>query len=316
MLFHLNLARAFAIVLVTNSHLGEFYPWPLLASGGMVGNCLFFICSGWSIAYALDKAPVAFAPWIRKRLLRLYFPLLLWMCLLLAVSRYQLTSWTDLPGLLLWPVDYWFIPAIAIYYAPLYLLATKVSGRVAWAGVFALALSAYLADYFLNRDLGRWSIEDSIASKLPFYLLAICVGVALGRLRIQRRVPLSVAAVAGVGYLLLHYYIKSRGAFAWQLLVQLSGLLAAALFVGALTNWPAERFGRAARQVVDFLSNRAIYLYLAQVPLVTSDFYRIATFPANLVFVLLLILVLAELLYRADLPRLRQLLSGGRMSTP
>ena len=312
MLFHLNLARAFAIVLVTNSHLGAFHPWPLLASGGMVGNCLFFICSGWSITYALDRTPSAFLPWIRKRLLRLYFPLVVWMCLLLAVGRYRPSSWTEALGLFLWPVDYWFIPAIAIYYLPVYVLATRVSGRAAWCGVFAMALALYLADYLWNRDLTRWSIEESIASKLPFYFVAISVGVALGHFGLRRRVAGVVAAAAGLGYLFVHYYLKTRGVFGWQLLVQVCGLVAATLFVGFLANYPAARFGHGARQLVDYLSSRAIYIYLAQVPLVTGELHGMLPFPFNLATVLALTFALAELLYCIDLPQLRLRLQGWR----
>lgn len=316
MLFHLNLARAIAILLVTNSHLGEFYPWPMLASGGMVGNCLFFICSGWSIAYSLRNTPVGFAGWIRKRLLRLYFPLVLWMCVLLAFSRYEPASWEQAVGLLLWPSDYWFIPAIALFYVPVYLLSTRVRGQAAWGVVLALLAGVYLLDYLLNRDLSRWSIEESIASKLHFYLVAVGIGVAFGCVGLRRRVPWYVAALAVLGYLALHYVLKSHGLFQWQVLVQVSGLIAATLFVAALAQCPVQAFERGTRSVVDHLSSRAIYIYLAQVPLVTGGLSAFAPFPLNVAAMLLMVAVLAELLYQLDLPRLRQLVKWRAVGAP
>ena len=42
----LNLLRVFAVFLVFNSHCDALYPVSALATGGAMGNALFFVISG------------------------------------------------------------------------------------------------------------------------------------------------------------------------------------------------------------------------------------------------------------------------------
>ena len=45
MVFFVDLLRALATALITNSHYGSVYPISILANGGLLGNIIFFAIS-------------------------------------------------------------------------------------------------------------------------------------------------------------------------------------------------------------------------------------------------------------------------------
>jgi peptidoglycan/LPS O-acetylase OafA/YrhL len=46
----IDILRFFAILLITNSHMEIMYvKFPILATGGVIGNSLFFFCSGFTL---------------------------------------------------------------------------------------------------------------------------------------------------------------------------------------------------------------------------------------------------------------------------
>lgn len=52
---YIYLAKFFAVLLVLNSHLDKCYPIPALATGGALGNALFFFVSGYTWWNAKNK---------------------------------------------------------------------------------------------------------------------------------------------------------------------------------------------------------------------------------------------------------------------
>lgn len=48
-LVFIDLLKALAAVLITNSHLADVWPISAIASGGMLGNVLFFAVSGYCL---------------------------------------------------------------------------------------------------------------------------------------------------------------------------------------------------------------------------------------------------------------------------
>ena len=63
--------RAIACILITNSHQEEIYPIRILASGGLLGDVIYFAISGYCL-YSI--AQQSFGRWYFKRLKRVYPP--------------------------------------------------------------------------------------------------------------------------------------------------------------------------------------------------------------------------------------------------
>lgn len=62
--------KFFAALMITNSHFGELYGnYSILATGGAIGDALFFFCSGIALSLArFDR----FDNWYKRRFFRVY----------------------------------------------------------------------------------------------------------------------------------------------------------------------------------------------------------------------------------------------------
>ena len=68
-----NFLRALAIILIINSHMDLFYPVKYLATGGMIGNSIFFMLSSIGLYLSWQKNPqYNFNVWFLRRIRRIY----------------------------------------------------------------------------------------------------------------------------------------------------------------------------------------------------------------------------------------------------
>ena len=67
--------RFVAICLIVNSHLDAYYPTPMLATGGMLGNSLFFMLSAFGLAISWRSHPRPFSEWYGRRIRRILPPI-------------------------------------------------------------------------------------------------------------------------------------------------------------------------------------------------------------------------------------------------
>lgn len=73
----IDIIKFIAAIIITNSHFGNIYPSSLqpLATGGAIGDALFFFCSG----FTLFLKPIGrFDNWYKKRISRIYPTIFAW----------------------------------------------------------------------------------------------------------------------------------------------------------------------------------------------------------------------------------------------
>lgn len=170
--------RFVAILLITNSHLDKLYPVSAMATGGQLGNSLFFMLSGFGLAASYRKKGDVFWPWLQKRLSRIY-PSVLLVAFTAAVITGALFEWgvADYVRYLLWPTEYWFVAAIVCFYVPFYWLMT-LRRKAVFLWLIGLLFLPYFYFYFTTLDLSRFSIEDGYF-KWIFYFQIMLLGGAL-----------------------------------------------------------------------------------------------------------------------------------------
>jgi peptidoglycan/LPS O-acetylase OafA/YrhL len=176
--------RCLAIVCIVNSHLDAYYPVPGLATGGMLGNSLFFMLSAFGLGLSWGRHPRPFSEWYGRRLRRIlpsiwaFFAL----CVLpLAFVRDQLVldPQLDFLSFLLFPPDLWFIRALLVYYLVVFVVISRGSDMdFYWCLLVLLTGAAYGIAYAGYLDLGVFSIEQP-PFKILFYLLVVLLGVKL-----------------------------------------------------------------------------------------------------------------------------------------
>lgn len=170
----IDILKFLAVICVVNSHMDVCYPgrWSVLATGGAIGDALFFFCSGYTLFLGRMDG---FVPWFKRRLWRI-LP-----STLLCVGAFALMyggSWWDRTG------GFWFIRCILIYYVAIYAIRKWLMNRLPL--VFALISAAVLIWFY---GFGRWT--SSIYANGYFmwlhYFIPMLMGAVLGARRAERK---------------------------------------------------------------------------------------------------------------------------------
>lgn len=103
--------------MVVNSHLEGMYvaPFKFLSTGGIIGDALFFFCSGYKLSLGRTDR---FDNWYKRRLVRIYPSVLVWDVLAALLFSLPLTVGTLFDGW--WFCGYWFVKCIMVHYVALY----------------------------------------------------------------------------------------------------------------------------------------------------------------------------------------------------
>lgn len=313
----LDVIKALAILLVTHSHMKDFYPIPQLATGGLLGNTLFFFASSYAITLSLERRRVAFVPWFLRRAWRIYAPLWLTVALLLPLGVFPVIDLRSALALFFVPQQYWFLPTIVLLYVPCYFVITRVR-PVSVQLVAALVLLVYALASLTIVDPAAWNVEDSVPLKSIFYFAVMLLGIHACETRHQLAAPRSGAlrtlalTLAFFAYL---YLLRRTGFF----IVQAGANFLALAWVLSLfhtLNHPsvARVIDRWGRGPVVFLSVLTLHIYLVQVPLVDDAGLEILPFPVNVAIFWIGLILLAWLLSqltRAVVARIERVASIG-----
>lgn len=136
----IDLLKFFAVLLIVNSHFDEQYVCcKELATGGAIGDALFFFCSGYTLFLGrLGR----FDAWYKRRVRRIY-PSVIALAFITA-----LVFWHEIPFLLAMFYNAgWFVGCIMIYYALLYVVRQFVMDKMKW--VYGIAITIVLVWYAL-----------------------------------------------------------------------------------------------------------------------------------------------------------------------
>lgn len=170
----IDVIKFIGVLLVLNSHMDAIYPISALATGGAIGNGLFFFASG----FLSTNVKLPFGKWYAKRLIRL-LPITSIMALIriLILGRFQIsTVFIDV----IFPTYYWFVAAILLFDIPLYFLVRGgycVRYKNQILGILAIIYFVY---YFLLLDTSKWVVESAgLTSVAGFFKLIYYFGIFL-----------------------------------------------------------------------------------------------------------------------------------------
>lgn len=221
--FDTSLVKFLAILLITNSHLDALYSDPRFATGGGLGNSLFFALAGLGLAISSTKNMPKFGSWMTRRLLRIYpqVAIVLLVCGLIT-GTIGSSSLGETILKFVWPTPYWFVAAIVVFYVPFYYVLRFFPTRIPL--LLALFAIPYLWFYFTFLDLHRFAVEDEYFRWL-FYFPMMLFGAYLAAAPALRKYSGARDGVllflVIVSYFALKFLI-SRGFWGqWQLLLHL-----------------------------------------------------------------------------------------------
>jgi len=176
--------RFIAIVLIVNSHLDLFYPVKFLATGGAIGNTLFFVLSSFGLYLSQQKKPRDFSAWYSRRIARIYPSV--WVVILMVLIPIKLSSGDlhlreilSFAGNFFYP-PFWFLQALMVYYFIGWFVLNNQSKNTLLITIL-ISVIVYAIIYILYLDLTHFSIEH-LPFKLFFYFIAFMIGMYLGKI--------------------------------------------------------------------------------------------------------------------------------------
>lgn len=175
MLHYIELLRAFATVLVANSHFKGVYPNDILSFGGGFGLGLFYLISGYLLANIKDNE--RFLKWYPKKILRIYAPLFVVKAIYVLIGFKKIASIGDVIKEFLVP-GMWFSFSMVIYYAFYYFFVKYIWSKYrvkALVGGFIFCMAGFII-LFVTRlpiatfTLENLSIKESFSVETPYLI--------------------------------------------------------------------------------------------------------------------------------------------------
>lgn len=302
MLESINILRFIAAVLIVNSHMDSIYPISSFATGGAIGNAVFFAVSG----YCLANIKQPFIDWYKKRVLRLYPKVFAVTLILIAINYIIIRNPIELLYYFLYPTYYWFIGAIALFYIIFYLLYYKGYNKTLNYTFVILMCFIYVINYIFIIDTSVWSVEEDIICKYIFYFLIMMMGAyiknnndTIGK-NSRYIIKLIVFILIYFGFKFtidIHPYIMK-----FQFLTQLFTFpIVYYLFKLLLKNEDklikkGRRLKNIALVIVNYISKLTLEIYLVHIPVL--KYIPDICFPLNFILFVIVTVILAAFLQK------------------
>lgn len=171
----IDLLKCLAAFLITNSHMGKLYgDYIYLATGGCIGDALFFFCSGFTLFFKPMNGIKEFPNWFKKRIRRIY-PSVIAVAFMGCVFFNQ--HWDVIDLLLL--CGYWFLQCIMIYYVAIFFIGSYAKDKIIH---ISIAIAIGTAIWFFNVcEEGFWFYGGHYIRWLLYFIFML-FGAKLGTL--------------------------------------------------------------------------------------------------------------------------------------
>lgn len=305
---NITVLRFIAIVLITNSHLNHLYPDAVsqLATGGAIGNSLFFMLSGYGLALS-NQSNSKFLPWYKRRVIRIY-PSLIIVTIYFYIIRHSWKEWNALDYIqgFIYPTHYWFISALMIFYVIFFLILKKYNRKYFLAGIFVLTIP-YIFFYFTIIDLSKYSIEGHGYFKWIFYLSMMFSGgyMASSRIKfiktsfIKNSLALLVCIIFYYGIIILvDHHIGAQFQALTHLLMFLIIILFLRVSYSNTINILANT--KYISIVINIIAGLTLEIYLLQGAVYSIPQLKNILFPFNLLMFSVLLVILSFILNRVS----------------
>ena len=317
MIFFINLLRALAMCLITNSHYVGVYPNDIIANGGLLGDVIFFAVSG----FCLSNPKLSFPRWYLKRILRIY-PIV-WIIVLFywAIGKYSINGWQDAFTSFIFPTVYHFVGSIILLYIPYYffvklenrLAEKKAFGKLDVTAVTIAAITViWLLVYVIFYDKSYYHI-DTVREPMIWFLyfqamlIGYCIKKNLSYFENKKGFLkwIFTAVLFGVYFASKLLFSKRQSISTFQIANQyiLLLLLTGVIICTASLSGKLDKLPVWIKAVVNYLAKITLEIYVVQSVII--DAFKALKFPINWFVITGLIIIAATALhYIIEAPKL------------
>lgn len=293
--------KLLATGLITNSHYSDVWPVSAMATGGLLGNVIFFAVSGFCLLGVKD----GFLRFMGKRALRIYTSVILFSLFAALIGKYPLN---DLGDVALIFTRYTFLLWMLILCVPFYFVA-NLSRKNPKIVQYALIFSGvgWMFTYIVFVDKSYYHIDTVESPFIMFlYFSAMLIG-AIFKQNSHRIKPLNVKCVLATCVSVALYFAskllfsKVESVSYLQAVNQITILVAmASVFWLAISAEELfKKLGGWINGSVKLVSSFTLQIYVVQFLIIQR--FSSLVFPLNLAVVTLLIVLAGGGLYYVDL---------------
>ena len=286
----IELVKFIAVITVANHWMAPLYgKWEILATGGAIGDVLFFFASGYTLFLGRMGR---FDNWYKRRIRRISPSVIAFTLILSFFSIRQLTLYQVALG-----GDWWFIHCIFIYYFILYFVRKYAEDKSICSFTIVVVV---IIIWYLFEDSSSLFMYGETYFKWIHYFLFMILGAYLGNNTIRLKSNLHTDSIMLLMFLLLFYgiqYLATRYEIVAHLqifsLIPLVGLVASIYKLccsSFIENILRTKIGKGMR----FISGLCLEIYLVQSTIIRfMDGILTSYFPINLLLAFILIVLLA-----------------------
>lgn len=289
----IDILKCIAAIIITNSHMELLYgKYSILATGGAIGDVLFFFCSGFTLFLGRMGR---FDNWYKRRINRIYPTVFAWAILSAFIFNNKL------------PMDYiiihgggWFVTCIMIYYIALYFIQRFCLSRLKliFGIVYIICLIWYLS---IERPEG-YNMYGNTYFKWCHYFLFMLLGAMMGISKKGYQYNLKKDLLLLLSSIIVYYGVLFAGRKNLimedlQIISLIPLLFITFYFYKVCNNDLLKQIynNRITGWFIKFIGGLCLEIYLVQYSLFTDKMNSI--FPFNL-FIMFVIIVLVAYILR------------------
>lgn len=316
----ISLVKVIAMLLIIHSHSDILFPERLsfLATGGALGNELFFLVGGYLYSTKRKLAQTTY-----RRFVRLYVPTYLMTILLYifgTISIGSLTSPKEIIYRVIWPTSFWFVSSIfinGILFHALYIRsAFSTQKKTILLAIIFLILNTLIYILFIpNKDV--WIVEDykffdgMVYYKCIYSFAVFCIGYLIRYLETKKRIAINEKILfsgALISFVVFYVFklLLNRGIISMrlQLLSQpITVICVVFILLWVLKSTTINKCFNSSwnmTRIVNILGEITLEAFLVQFEIVSAiDKLNIA-FPVNYFLNVVIIIIAAYLFHRVD----------------
>lgn len=299
MIEYATFLRALAAVLITNSHYTGVYPINIIASGGLLGDVIFFALSG----FVLVNIKEDFLNWYKKRLIRIYPSIWIITLVYIVLGFYTFENWS-IGSYFLYPTYYHFIASIVVLYVPYYFIVKNEYLKSRVPIIMLVTFVLQLIIYFLFYDKTYYHIDAVREPMIRFLFFQSMLMGLYFRVNHSRYVNHKKASNWALLLISLIVYFATKLAFVkvevisqFQIVNQITLFIALYYIFKCFASIDGQlvKMPNVIRTVVAFIAKITLQIYAVQYVIIPK--FANIVFPLNWIIITTIIIISAYVLY-------------------
>lgn len=291
----IDILKFLAVLFITNSHMDMLYgEYSYLATGGAIGDALFFFISGFTIFLGRDYKD--FGNYYKRRINRIYPTVFAW-AMISSIFLHNNKSFIDV----LITGGSWFVSCIMIYYVFLYFIRKHLIQHLKI--VFFTTIAISLSLYPIFREVDTFNIYGDTYYKWVFFFCYMLQGAILGLHSKQNTLyiksgwlEISKVLLCTIAFYAFCYF-KTSIQFNYIQLISLIPLFGIIYYLYRWCNSDCVKSlfsNKIIGNIISIIGGLCLEVYLVQSSIFTDKLNFL--FPLNILIIFAVILVCAYLL--------------------